>query len=65
MEYGNIPQNRERVYMVGFRNKDYSEKFEFPSPVKLTVKITDLLEKMLLKNTITMESHCLKNLKVQ
>lgn len=45
MEYGNIPQNRERVYMVGFRNKDYSEKFEFPSPVKLTVKITDLLEK--------------------
>ena len=45
MEYGNIPQNRERVYMVGFRNKDYSEKFEFPNPVKLTVKITDLLEK--------------------
>jgi len=45
MEYGNIPQNRERVYMVGFRNKNYSEKFEFPSPVKLTVKITDLLEK--------------------
>jgi DNA (cytosine-5)-methyltransferase 1 len=45
MEYGNIPQNRERVYMVGFKNKDYSEKFEFPSPVKLTVKITDLLEK--------------------
>ncbi|MCG2698849.1 transcriptional repressor LexA [Candidatus Parcubacteria bacterium] len=45
MEYGNIPQNRERVYMVGFRNKDYSDKFEFPNPVKLTVKITDLLEK--------------------
>ncbi len=45
MEYGNIPQNRERIYIVGFKNKDYSEKFEFPSPVKLTVKITDLLEK--------------------
>jgi len=45
MEYGNIPQNRERVYIVGFKNKDYSEKFEFPKPVKLTVKITDLLEK--------------------
>ncbi len=44
MEYGNIPQNRERIYIVGFRNKDYSEKFEFPTPVKLTVKITDLLE---------------------
>jgi len=45
MEYGNIPQNRERIYIVGFRNKDYSEKFEFPKPVKLAIKITDLLEK--------------------
>jgi len=45
MEYGNIPQNRERVYIVGFKNKDYSDKFEFPNPVKLIVKITDLLEK--------------------
>lgn len=45
MEYGNIPQNRERIYIVGFKNKDYSDRFEFPSPVKLTVKITDLLEK--------------------
>jgi len=45
MEYGNIPQNRERIYIVGFRNKNYSDKFEFPSPVKLTVKITDVLEK--------------------
>ncbi len=45
MEYGNIPQNRERIYIVGFKNKDYSEKFEFPTPIKLTKKITDLLEK--------------------
>ncbi len=45
MEYGNIPQNRERVYIVGFKDKDYYEKFEFPNPIKLTKKITDLLEK--------------------
>jgi len=45
MEYGNIPQNRERIYIVGFKNKDYIDKFEFPSPVKLAKKITDLLEK--------------------
>lgn len=45
MEYGNIPQNRERIYIVGFKNKDYTDKFEFPDPIKLTVKITDLLEK--------------------
>ncbi|KKS27174.1 MAG: Cytosine-specific methyltransferase [Candidatus Yanofskybacteria bacterium GW2011_GWC2_41_9] len=45
MEYGNVPQNRERVYIVGFKNKDYYEKFRFPEPAKLTTKITDLLEK--------------------
>ena len=44
MEYGNIPKNRERVYIVGFKNKNYSDRFEFPNPIKLTVKITDLLE---------------------
>lgn len=45
MEYGNIPQNRERIYIVGFKNKSYKDKFNFPDPTKLTVKITDLLEK--------------------
>ncbi|MDP9211386.1 MAG: DNA cytosine methyltransferase [Thermoproteota archaeon] len=45
MEFGNMPQNRERIYIVGFKNKDYSEKFNFPEPFKLTIKITDLLEK--------------------
>lgn len=45
MEYGNIPQNRERVYIVGFKNKSYADKFEFPDPVKLTTKIIHLLEK--------------------
>ena len=45
MEYGNIPQNRERIYIVGFKNKDYTDKFSFPEPVKLTTKVTDLLEK--------------------
>ena len=45
MDYGNIPQNRERIYIVGFKNKDYSDKFSFPDPVRLTKKITGLLEK--------------------
>jgi len=45
MEYGNVPQNRERVYIVGFRDKRFCDNFEFPKPVKLTAKITDLLEK--------------------
>ena len=45
MEYGNVPQNRERIYIVGFKNKKYSDKFEFPEKIKLTKKITDILEK--------------------
>jgi DNA (cytosine-5)-methyltransferase 1 len=45
MEYGNIPQNRERIYIVGFKNKNYIDKFEFPEPRKLKIKVTDLLEK--------------------
>ena len=45
MEYGNIPQNRERIYIVGFKNKDYADKFSFPNPIKLSKKINDLLER--------------------
>jgi DNA (cytosine-5)-methyltransferase 1 len=45
MEYGNIPQNRERIYIIGFKNKDYADKFSFPEPVKLSKRINDLLEK--------------------
>lgn len=45
MEYGNVPQNRERIYIVGFRDKDKIDKFEFPEPVKLSQKISDVLEK--------------------
>jgi len=44
-EYGNVPQNRERVYIVGFKNKKILDTFEFPEPKKLTKKIKDILEK--------------------
>ncbi len=44
MEYGNIPQNRERIYIVGFRDKNHYDNFNFPESIKLTKKITDLLE---------------------
>ena len=44
MEYGNVPQNRERIYIVGFKDKNYWSHFRFPDPVKLTTKIADFLE---------------------
>ena len=45
MEYGNVPQNRERIYIVGFKDKKHLDKFEFPKPIKRTVDIKDILEK--------------------
>jgi DNA (cytosine-5)-methyltransferase 1 len=44
MEYGNVPQNRERIYIVGFKEKKHADKFAWPKKKKLTVKVTDLLE---------------------
>ena len=43
-EYGNIPQNRERIYLVGFKNKyDYND-FHFPRPIELTRTIHDIID---------------------
>jgi len=36
MEYGNIPQNRERIFIIGFLDKEKAEAFDFPKPIKLT-----------------------------
>lgn len=43
MEYSNIPQNRERIYIVGFLKKENCNKFTFPRKVKLTREIKDLV----------------------
>ena len=44
MEYGNIPQTRERIYIAGVQ-KNLSPHFSFPKPVKLTKTIHDILSK--------------------
>ena len=33
MDYGNVPQSRERVYVVGFKSVDKINSFEFPTPM--------------------------------
>lgn len=35
-DYGNIPQNRERIYIVGFLDKNAFDNFEFPREIELT-----------------------------
>jgi len=42
MEYGNVPQNRERIYVVGFKEKELCDKFYFPHPIPLTKTIHDI-----------------------
>jgi len=44
MEYGNIPQNRERIYIIGFLDKTTFERFEFPSKIKLKNTIHDIID---------------------
>ncbi|TKC06471.1 DNA (cytosine-5-)-methyltransferase [Pedobacter polaris] len=48
-DYGNIPQNRERIYIVAFKKDEngediYGRYFNFPKAINLDVKIKDLLE---------------------
>ena len=44
MEYGNTPQNRERIYIVAFKNERLYHNFEFPLPVKLEKKLDDIID---------------------
>lgn len=49
MNYGNIPQNRERIYVVGFRKHEDGTcpeffSFRFPDPVKLNIGIHDVID---------------------
>ena len=32
-DYGNIPQNRERIYIVGFKSQSERDFFQFPSKI--------------------------------
>lgn len=43
MDYGNIPQNRERIYIVGFRNINDYRNFEFPDPIQRTRRLQDYI----------------------
>lgn len=43
-DYGNTPQNRERIYVIGFKNKADYDAFKFPEPVKLTRSLRDVID---------------------
>lgn len=43
-KYSEIPQNRERIYIVAFKEKKNYDNFSFPLPIKKTKKIKELLQ---------------------
>lgn len=43
-DYGNIPQNRERIYIVGFDNKAAYDTFEFPEAIELSTTLQDIID---------------------
>ena len=44
MEYGNVPQSRERIYIVGFKDLERANNFCFPKSQPLRVTVRDLLQ---------------------
>ena len=43
-DYGNIPQNRERIYIVGFKTKKQLDDFSFPEEKELTKTLRDIID---------------------
>ena len=43
-KYSNIPQNRERIYIVGFKNKKAYDNFDFPGESKSKLHLSDLID---------------------
>lgn len=44
MNYGNVAQNRERIYIVAFRDETDYEKFHWPLSVPLTNTVRDIID---------------------
>lgn len=44
MHYGNVPQNRERIYIVAFKDEEIYKNFEFPDPIPLKTPLSDIID---------------------
>lgn len=43
-EYGNVPQNREKIYIVAFRDKEDYANFKMPLSIPLTKGLKDVID---------------------
>lgn len=56
-EYGNIPQQRNRIYIVAFKFKKDLSKFRFPRKIPLTITAFDLFDKERQPDRYYMDGH--------
>lgn len=43
-EYGNLPQNRERIFIIGFLKEEDYKNFKWPSKIALTTSINKVVD---------------------
>ena len=56
-EYGNLPQQRNRIYIVAFRFKKNLSKFKYPDMIPLTKTAFDLYDKTRQEDRYYMDGH--------
>ena len=56
-EYGNLPQQRNRIYIVAFRFKKHLAKFMYPEKIPLTRTAFDLYDKEKKEDKYYMDGH--------
>ena len=44
-EYGNVPQHRKRIFIVGFLDEKKCEAFSFPDKIGCTKKLNDIIDR--------------------
>lgn len=56
-EYGGVPQQRNRIYIVAFRNKKIMKCFKFPDKIPLEITAFDLFDKERQDDKYYMDNH--------
>jgi DNA (cytosine-5)-methyltransferase 1 len=62
-KYFGVPQNRERIFIVGFRKDIKSEDFKYPLPLSINVSIKDIIEEKEVSVKYYISTQYLKTLK--
>ena len=56
-EYGNLPQQRKRIYIVAFKNIEDMNNFEFPLPIKFKKTAFNLFEREKVADKYYLDNH--------